>query len=370
MMSSTLMLLAGCTGHSANTYTEDDVITLPTEFSAESPSYKEYFGRVEVIPLETNDSSLLAEVSKIVVIDDRMALLDKKSNKVKIFNTDGSYAGNIGDIGQGPEEYLTVYDISYNPHKKYLTFLSPFGEIINYTLDNRLVDRIELPPKPNYWAAEWMDGEQIALWSAVDPDISGISVFEPYLGKTVMDNWYNCREFDMMSGIPFCNFNGRLYFLGPFTNDVYEITTDSLYLRYRWDFGKDNISGNYRESMRNIEDDETRYEKLNADFRKNEYKYLVWNNWVSGERHIALLLTSPYPDVQYKTAIYSKGKGKGVCFSKFREGMTFTPCYVNDEYVLCQIPETEIEVYRNVTGSDIIYNEDDNIILAKYYFKK
>ena len=46
------------------------------------------------------------------------------------------------------------------------------------------------------------------------------------------------------------------------------------------------------------------------------------------------------------------------------------PVYVNDEYVLCQIPETELDIYNGITDSKLVYNEDDNIVLAKYYFKK
>ncbi|MDE5712390.1 MAG: hypothetical protein K2I16_02015, partial [Muribaculaceae bacterium] len=84
---------------------------------------------------------------------------------------------------------------------------------------------------------------------------------------------------------------------------------------------------------------------------------------------IALMLISPYPDVRYKSAVYSKENKSGVCFSKFKEGMTFMPVYVNDEYVLCQIPETEFDIYNGITDSRLVYNEDDNIVLAKYYFK-
>lgn len=50
--------------------------------------------------------------------------------------------------------------------------------------------------------------------------------------------------------------------------------------------------------------------------------------------------------------------------------MTFNPVYVNDEYVLCQIPETEFDIYNGIADSGLVYNEDDNIVLAKYYFKK
>ena len=370
IISSILPVLAGCSGHSADTGQEENIVTLQADFNSESPSYTDYFDRVETIPLESNDSSLIATASKILAVDDRIVVLDFKSNTVKEFKSDGSYSGQIGNKGQGPEEYLSVYDISYNNDKGYLSLLSPNGEIINYTLDNKFVDRIELPVKPNYWAAEWISGDRMVTWSAVESDDPGVSLINPYSGTEYMSDWYNCLEFDLLSMNPFSSYDGKQYFAGPFTNEVYEITPDSLKLSYRWDFGKDNISENYRESLRNIDDRQTRHDKVRDDLGKDNHKYDFKNNWQTDKYYIALMLTSPYPDVRYKSAVYSKENKSGVCFSKFKEGMTFMPVYVNDEYVLCQIPETEFDIYNGITDSKLAYNEDDNIVLAKYYFKK
>lgn len=369
-MSPILLVLTGCFGHSANTGQEDNIVTLDADFNSESPSYTDFFDRVETIPLETNDSSLIATASKILVADDRIVILDFKSSTVKKFLSDGSYLGQIGNKGQGPEEYLMVYDISYNKDRQYLSMLSPYGEIVNYTLDNKFVDRVELPAKPNYWAAEWINGDRMMTWSAVESDEPGVCLIDPYSGTEFMTDWYNCLEFDLLSMNPFGLYDGKPYFAGSLTNDVYEITADSLKLSYRWDFGKDNISENYRESLRNIDDRQIRHDKVRDDLGKDNHKYDFKNNWQTDKYYIALMLISPYPDVRYKSAVYSKENKSGVCFSKFKEGMTFMPVYVNDEYVLCQIPETELDIYNGITDSKLVYNEDDNIVLAKYYFKK
>ena len=369
MMVSTPIILTGCSGSSGNTDQEDNIVTLKTDFNEESPSYSDYFDRVETIPLETNDSSLIGVATKILVVKDRIVVLDTERSTVKQFHIDGSYIGKIGNQGQGPEDYLTVYDISYNKDRKYLTLLSPYGGIVNYTLDNKFVDRVELPAKQNYWAAEWISGDRMVTWSGVGSDEPGISLMDPYSGTEFMTDWYNCFEFDFLSTSPLSSYNGKFYFDGPFTNDVYEITPDSLKLSYRWDFGKDNISESYRESLKKITDSETRYNRVIDGIGKNNHKYNIKSNWQTDKYCIALMLISPYPDVRYKSAVYSKENKSGVCFSKFKEGMTFKPVYVNDEYVLCQIPETEFDIYNGITDSRLVYNEDDNIVLAKYYFK-
>ena len=370
IMSSTLLVLTGCAGHSVNTGQEDNIVTLQTDFNADPPSYTDYFDRIETILLETNDSSLIAAASKILIEDNKIVVLDFDRSMVKEFHIDGSYAGTIGNQGEGPEDYLTVYDISYNKDKGYLSLLSPYGGIVNYTLDNKFVDRVELPAKQNYWAAEWISGDRMVTWSGVGSDEPGISLMDPYSGTEFMTDWYNCFEFDFLSTSPFSSYNGKFYFDGPFTNDVYEITPDSLKLSYRWDFGKDNISDSYRESLRNIDDRQIRDERVKGEIGGNNHKYNIKSNWQTDKYCIALMLISPYPDVRYKSAVYSKENKSGICFSKFKEGMTFIPVYVNDEYVLCQIPETEFDIYNGISDSKLVYNEDDNIVLAKYYFKK
>lgn len=50
MMVSTPIILTGCSGSSGNTDQEDNIVTLKTDFNAESPSYSDYFDRVETIP--------------------------------------------------------------------------------------------------------------------------------------------------------------------------------------------------------------------------------------------------------------------------------------------------------------------------------
>lgn len=93
MMVSTPIILTGCSGHSANSDKEDNIVTLQTNFDADPPSYTDYFERIETISLETNDSSLIAAASKILVVDDMIVVLDFRSSTVKEFHTDGSYIG-------------------------------------------------------------------------------------------------------------------------------------------------------------------------------------------------------------------------------------------------------------------------------------
>lgn len=65
----------------------------------------------EIIPIETNDHCLIAEVTKVCIQDNKIFIIDELSKGVYIFNRDGSYLSKIQAVGSGPEEYSHFNDI-------------------------------------------------------------------------------------------------------------------------------------------------------------------------------------------------------------------------------------------------------------------
>lgn len=72
----------------------------------ESPfAVSDYFSKVEYIPLETNDNSLIGTIPHVVVAKDIM-VVSSLNQPLKIFDRHtGVYIANVGSIGQGPKEY-------------------------------------------------------------------------------------------------------------------------------------------------------------------------------------------------------------------------------------------------------------------------
>lgn len=64
-----------------------------------------YFSKVEYIPLETTDSSLVGLAPHVVITKDIM-VVSSLNQPLKIFDRHtGDYITNVGSIGQGPKEY-------------------------------------------------------------------------------------------------------------------------------------------------------------------------------------------------------------------------------------------------------------------------
>lgn len=94
----------------------------------------------EIIPLETNDSCLIVETTRITLTKDKIVVYDESAEGVYIFNRDGSYHAKVRAIGQGPCEYPNgVNDILVTDN--YIAVFNPFADLIMmFDLDGNYVD--------------------------------------------------------------------------------------------------------------------------------------------------------------------------------------------------------------------------------------
>ena len=87
---------------------EPDV--LKVELKETPVSVSDFFSKVEVIPLETSDSCLLARILRVRVSGDTTYILTQdyptfRHITLMAFDKKGNYLRSIGRVGQGPGEY-------------------------------------------------------------------------------------------------------------------------------------------------------------------------------------------------------------------------------------------------------------------------
>lgn len=359
-------IIVSCTSHP----TTSGIPQLQVAMDSPAPSYKEYFEKIELLPLENTDSALMAQVDKVLSVNDTLIAYDGRRYRVKVFDPKGRFLNNIGNIGQGPDEYTFVYDISYNQQKQILSLLSPFGEYLNFTIDDKFVNRIELPPKMNYQSFTWIDGSKLALWSGVAKDEAGIQIIDTETQQTVYEDWYNERVTDLWQRYPFYTYNNDLFFAKPIGRCVYELERDSLVKVYEWDFGKDNfdIEGYINEIA---ETDLTQQsKKFRADVESGRLPYTINENWQNDGYCVARVRSVSDNKLIFRTLIYDKEAKSGSCISQFKEGMSIYPVYMNNDFIISPIPAEEVEIFNRICNQNIPTDEDQNVVLAKYYFKK
>ena len=120
-----------------NPVKEPDI--LKVELKETPVSVSELFSKVEVIPLETSDSCLLATILRVLVSGDTTYILTQdyptfRHITLMAFDKKGNYLRSIGRVGQGPGEYSQIYDAVINDQRKLVYMLSPFGSMYTYRL--------------------------------------------------------------------------------------------------------------------------------------------------------------------------------------------------------------------------------------------
>ncbi|MGS2740795.1 6-bladed beta-propeller [Sinomicrobium sp. M5D2P17] len=99
----------------------------------------------KVIFLENNPSSVLNEVNKIFMDDNKLFVLDKALSKVVVYDISGKYLNHLEAIGNGPREYTGLIDIFVNDSTKQIHLLCdhPF-KIMTYDYDMHYINEIKI----------------------------------------------------------------------------------------------------------------------------------------------------------------------------------------------------------------------------------
>jgi hypothetical protein len=63
---------------------------------------------VEIIPLQTTDKSLIAEVSDTRIVGGKVFVTDKQTGRILAFDRKGNFLRQIGRMGRGPNEYFDL----------------------------------------------------------------------------------------------------------------------------------------------------------------------------------------------------------------------------------------------------------------------
>lgn len=108
---------------------------IPVDIHNVSHDASSFIEKIEIVPLETTDASLVGSFRK-TMYDKNMdiyAILNK-NQVVSTFSGNGSFIATSKDIkGEGPQEYNMVINMQFNPSSGGLDLLNPYGIIYTYS---------------------------------------------------------------------------------------------------------------------------------------------------------------------------------------------------------------------------------------------
>lgn len=230
------------------------------------------FSRVEIIPLETNELSLIKTLGKVIDRNDTLYVSDFERPKILAFNRDGRYLFQIDAMGMGPGEYTGISDFDFCSDS--LNILSGIdNKLFIYGSRGNFIRSLRLPEiKGAYRSLNCINEDSIAFWTY---DYENRLKFYSKTMNKIYKEQIPIDKDNMSTSIEISVFPVRDYFFRVFDNRAYTITDDSeLTVAYEWDFGKLNNTDkmiNNTPSVRTQSELMANIEKMNASRGINYY---------------------------------------------------------------------------------------------------
>ncbi len=189
-----------------------------------------------VIPLETNDSTLLGEIESIEYFSNRFYLLDIFSSKSLIeFSKDGSYV-NKTSFGRGPHEMINPFAFFVDgDNETVLVWDQTLNTMFKYDLELNSLSKNEYHRPIQNFAI--LNKNEILVQSHFYKDYIYklyTNNFDKIIGQYIKDYQYS-GVYGLLRPI---SAGKRILLIAPLDYNVYQLTGHDIHSEYYFDFGK------------------------------------------------------------------------------------------------------------------------------------
>lgn len=344
-----LLMCMGCHS-SSNKRTEGEHILSDTSLihitvdpaNGEAVPFDSLIDDVSFIRLATNDNCLIGEIHQVLCTDNLIFILDTfVANSVYCFDKQGNFIRKIGNVGEGPGEYLRLCKIALTGDRKQIV-LYDWNRLHYYDLNgNFLKDE-----SPQFYVN---DLEFTANNSIVGFTDSGSNDTSGQCMLTVYNQDRNVvyKEFPTYytpvfrlkaSMFPLRKSGEDIYLNNPWTNSIYRVEEDKCREIYRLDI----VGGGFPEIIRDMDADT--YSKI-KNTRVTFDDYVILKDCAFFYFHKDGFTWSPFVIYSHKT------KRSYKCSGAYSNPLFFVhsprnvpPIRYNDETFL--IPQSAVDVMK------------------------
>ena len=373
-------ILAACSSQTKETKNN----VLKASLKETEVSLKDLFSRIEVIPLETNDTALMDHVHRIRKVNNKYYILNEDYPgftyiNILVYDVEGNFLHTIGKKGQGPEEYpWLIYDMDIDAEKDLVYMMSPSGMLYLYRTDGSFVRKMNMPEGLIYHGLQFLNSNQLLSWAGgTDIDNDAMCVLDADSAKLIKGLWrdHNDPNWDIIEFT--YAYQDKIYFTPSIDRQVYEVTSDSLRIAYEWDFGEDNYDASSvrsrLEGLTIVEKDE----KWNEMRKTGGVPYTLLKQGQTNKYYFTNVLgilgerdDKGYAK-NYFSLFYEKATGRSFYFKKTTEGLAIRPDMTTEEALYQLIPTEDLELLLPVLDETekakvMKRVEDDNPCLVKF----
>lgn len=190
------------------------------------------------IKLETTSENLVGDISQILFTKDRIIVVDRDvSHSISVYDMNGKFLNKIGKIGQGPNEYAFLWQVTLSNDKSMIIITDQGSSKLKYfDLNGNFIKAINQP----YWciSSEPIDEKTIAIFESRGIDLKNKS--KPQLvitgldGKIIHSNFpsYQSQSFNFITEFPLRQFENNLLFNPSFCDTIYKVSKEGTFPYY------------------------------------------------------------------------------------------------------------------------------------------
>jgi hypothetical protein len=218
--------------------------------------FSDIFKNYKIYRLKSDNKHFLRTVSRVIPIDDKFVINATSDNsRVHLFDKNGNYLANVGLVGRGPSEYLSVRSLKVYPSQKLIEILDyNKNSILRYSTDDgRYLDVLKINENINTDDFEKIDNNYYILFEKVptsqtnqstnkvkvysvseNKEVKGFLPVDPILSKYLFfGELTNLYQFD-----------NSICFFTSFTDTIFSISRQQKTVKYIFNLGKYLIKKN------------------------------------------------------------------------------------------------------------------------------
>ena len=214
---------------------------------------------VVYVPLETNEESLIGEISQIFFQQNLYYVFDRQQKKVIIFDEKGRYITKLNYNGKGPCEYEYIHDIYVDEQGiiKILSVSDPI-KIIEYDIANQSCSETLFRGLAGSSFYPYGDGYLFFLPNGDERLTNRFFLFVVDSTGKVLDKWLPSHSYVGYSLMvnAFSSYKDTILFNKHFDNHIYQILPNKdVSVRYTLNFGKYQIPDDVKKLFQENFDD-------------------------------------------------------------------------------------------------------------------
>lgn len=260
------------------------------------------------IVLDTIPEALYVEASKLIFVQDKIVVLDSRSQKVVVFKEDGKLLFAINEKGGGPGEYEELYSMAYDYANNQL-ILGARGKFLWFDMQGDFVREVK-SSYPYFNDMAYVGSSQFAIYMdlfgvfedeakrslVLDSKAKRVAAYQPFNKAARTENSTGMYSHFSSSKAPLA--------VGVYSYDVWKFDSEGAEIAYRFDFGTNAMPNDFVDTY--IADPSLSSERVREITAEKGY-WSIYGGAIQETKEYIYFLYSNRKE--YRTGLYDKKSG-------------------------------------------------------------